>query len=139
MILCCSSKIRVIFGYYGYLVNWPVVVLSLGADINVKNGWDDPIPDDFQPQWKAWSSQISLVHQHAMLFKIIFSDTISMHRAVQRVNMEAYETKVDLWFLHHHAGVLMYFPNIPLLADLVILDNQVVYDIVTFLTPSYEL
>ena len=27
----------------------------------------------------------------------------------------------------------MYFPNIPLLADLVILDSQVVYDSVTFL------
>ena len=48
-------------------------------------------------------------------------------------NMSAYETKVALWFLHHHAGVLMYFSNIPLLADLVILDSQVVYDSVTFL------
>ena len=48
-------------------------------------------------------------------------------------NMSAYETKVALWFLHHHAGVLMYFPDIPLLADLVILDSQVVYDSVTFL------
>ena len=48
-------------------------------------------------------------------------------------NMSAYETKVTLWFLHHHAGVLMYFPNISLLSDLVILDSQVVYDSVTFL------
>ena len=48
-------------------------------------------------------------------------------------NMSAYETKVALWFLHHHAGVLMYFPDIPQLADLVILDSQVVYDSVTFL------
>ena len=48
-------------------------------------------------------------------------------------NMSAYETKVALWFFHHHAGVLMYFPDIPQLADLVILDSQVVYDSVTFL------
>ena len=48
-------------------------------------------------------------------------------------NMSAYETKIALWFLHHHAGVLMYFPGQPLLADLVILDCQVVYDSVTFL------
>ena len=48
-------------------------------------------------------------------------------------NMSAYETKVALWFLHHHAGVMMYFPNVPLLDDLVILDSQVVYDSVTFL------
>ena len=48
-------------------------------------------------------------------------------------NMSAYETKVALWFLHHHAGVLMYFSNIPQLADLVILDSQVVYDSDTFL------
>jgi len=48
-------------------------------------------------------------------------------------NMSAYETKVALWFLHHHAGVLMYFPDVPLLKDLVILDTQVVYDSITFL------
>ena len=48
-------------------------------------------------------------------------------------NMTAYETKVALWFLHHHAGVMMYFPNLPLLEDLIILDSQVVYDSVTFL------
>ena len=48
-------------------------------------------------------------------------------------NMSAEETKVALWFLHHHAGVMMYFPNVPLLRDLVILDTQVVYDSVTFL------
>ena len=48
-------------------------------------------------------------------------------------NMTVYETKVALWFLHHHAGVMMYFPNVPLLEDLVILDSQVVYDSVTFL------
>ena len=48
-------------------------------------------------------------------------------------NMSAEETKVALWFLHHHAGVIMYFPNVLLLQDLVILDTQVVYDSVTFL------
>ena len=48
-------------------------------------------------------------------------------------NMSTEETKVALWFLHHHAGVMMYFPNVPLLQDLVILDTQVVYDSVTFL------
>ena len=47
--------------------------------------------------------------------------------------MSAEETKVALWFLHHHAGVIMHFPNVPLLQDLVILDAQVVYDSVTFL------
>ena len=50
-----------------------------------------------------------------------------------QINMSAEETKVALWFLHHHAGVMMYFPNVPLLQDLVILDTQVVYDSVTFL------
>ena len=51
----------------------------------------------------------------------------------RQFNMSAGETKVALWFLHHHAGVMMYFPNTPLLQDLVILDTQVVYDSVTFL------
>ena len=46
-------------------------------------------------------------------------------------NMSPYETKVALWFLHHHAGVMMYFPNVAGLEDLVIIDIQVVYDSVT--------
>ncbi len=46
-------------------------------------------------------------------------------------NMTPYETKVALWFLHHHAGVLMYFPSVPGLEDLVIIDIQAVYDSIT--------
>ncbi len=47
------------------------------------------------------------------------------------LNMTPYETKTALWFLHHHAGVLMYFPRVPSLEDLVIIDIQVVYDSIT--------
>ena len=46
-------------------------------------------------------------------------------------NMSPYETTVALWFLHHHAGVMMYFPKVPGLEELVIIDIQVVYDSVT--------
>ena len=42
------------------------------------------------------------------------------------LNMTPYETKVALWLLFHHAGVMMYFPNIPELAHLVIIDIQAV-------------
>ena len=49
------------------------------------------------------------------------------------LNMSEYETKVAIWFLHRHAGVMMYFPNIPELKDLVIIDIQIVYDSVTVL------
>ena len=49
------------------------------------------------------------------------------------LNMSAEETKAALWFLHHHAGVMMYFPSVPQLQDLVILDTQVVYDSITCL------
>ena len=62
--------------------------------------------------------------------------TASMKRVLElssQFSMSAYETKAALWFLHHHAGVMMYFPNVPLLEDLVILDSQIVYDSVTFL------
>ena len=41
------------------------------------------------------------------------------------------EAMVALWFLHHYAGVLMYFPDVPELASNVICDNQVVYDSTT--------
>ncbi len=47
------------------------------------------------------------------------------------LNMTPYETKTALWFLHHHAGVLMYFPRVPGLQNLVIIDIQVVYDSIT--------
>ena len=47
------------------------------------------------------------------------------------LNMSEYETKVAIWFLHRHAGVIMYFPNVPELKDLVIIDIQIVYDSVT--------
>ena len=51
----------------------------------------------------------------------------------RKLNMSEYETKVAIWFLHHHAGVMMYFPNVPELKDLVIIDIQIVYDSVTIL------
>ena len=75
-----------------------------------------------------------------LFFSLCFRETDGRTASIERAfslssefNMSVEETKVALWFLHHHAGVLMYFPNIPLLEDLVILDNQIVYDSVTFL------
>ena len=47
------------------------------------------------------------------------------------LGMSELETKSALWFLHHHAGVLMYFPNLAELKDTVICDTQVVYDSAT--------
>ena len=49
----------------------------------------------------------------------------------QELNMPPDETKLALWFLHHQAGVLMYFPDLPELQDTVICDIQIVYDSVT--------
>ena len=46
-------------------------------------------------------------------------------------NMDVSETEVALWFLHHHAGVLMFFPEVPVLSDLVIVDIRVVYESIT--------
>ena len=47
------------------------------------------------------------------------------------LGMAEKEAKLALWFLHHHAGVLMYFPNLTELKDTVICDTQVVYDSAT--------
>ena len=47
------------------------------------------------------------------------------------LGMSERETKSALWFLHHHAGVLMYFPKLAELKDTVICDTQVVYDSAT--------
>ena len=54
-------------------------------------------------------------------------------RLSESLLMNTYETEVFLWFLHHHAGVIMYFPNIPALKNIVIIDIQVVYNSVTIL------
>ena len=49
----------------------------------------------------------------------------------QQLGMPPEETRVALWFLHHHAGVLMYFPEVPKLRDLIISDVQIIFDSVT--------
>ena len=57
--------------------------------------------------------------------------TVSMTSVLElsrQFNMSDKETTAALWFLHHHAGILMHFSDVPLLQDLIILDTQVVYD-----------
>ncbi len=46
-------------------------------------------------------------------------------------NMSAEDTKMALSFFHLRAGILMYFQEIPELQDIVIVDVQLVFDIVT--------
>ena len=71
-----------------------------------------------------------------LCFRVNKERTVSMKSVLElssQFSMSAYETKAALWFLLHHAGVMMYFPDVPLLEDFIILDSQVVYDSVTFL------
>ena len=53
------------------------------------------------------------------------------YQLAQQLDMPSKETKIALWFLHHYAGVLMYFPDLPELEDTVICDTQIIYDSVT--------
>ena len=46
-------------------------------------------------------------------------------------NMSAEDTKMALSFFHLRAGILMYFQELPELQDIVIVDVQLVFDIVT--------
>ena len=60
--------------------------------------------------------------------------TASLQSVLQlagELGMSEREAKLALWFLHHYAGVLMYFPNLKELKDTVICDTQVVYDSTT--------
>lgn len=62
--------------------------------------------------------------------------TVSLDDCIQlsnNLNMSPEETREAIEFLHHHAGVLKYFPKVEALKDTVILDNQVLYDSVTTL------
>ena len=76
--------------------------------------------------WLLFNLCLAQTKKRTASMKIVLELSSQFH-------MSAEETKVALWFLHHHAGVMMYFPNVPLLQDLVILHTQVVYDSVTFL------
>ena len=49
------------------------------------------------------------------------------------LNIPPDEAKLAIWFLHHQAGLLMHFPDLPELHDSVICDLQIVYDSVTHL------
>ena len=60
--------------------------------------------------------------------------TASLQNVLQlagELGMPEEETKLALWFLHHHAGVLMFFPMVEELKNTVICDTQVVYDSAT--------
>ena len=45
--------------------------------------------------------------------------------------MSKENTKLALWFFHHIAGILMHFPEVKDLEDIVIVDTQVIYDSIT--------
>ena len=60
--------------------------------------------------------------------------TISMKDCQElagQFGMSSAETDLALWFLHHHAGFLMYYPKLPKLENTVICDVQIVYDSVS--------
>lgn len=48
-----------------------------------------------------------------------------------KLHMGRAELMEALWFLHHSVGIIMHFPEIPELHDLVICDIQVIFDSVT--------
>ena len=45
--------------------------------------------------------------------------------------LEVKDTDEALWFLHHYVGILMHFPDVEEVKDIVICDPQVVFDSVT--------
>ena len=59
------------------------------------------------------------------------SSLVSVLQLAGELGMSEEEAKLALWFLHHHAGVLMYFPMLAELKDTVICDTQVMYDSAT--------
>jgi hypothetical protein len=51
----------------------------------------------------------------------------------KQLNIPLDEARLAIWFLHHYAGLLMHFPDLPELCDSVICDTQMVHDSVTHL------
>ena len=48
-----------------------------------------------------------------------------------KCHMSKENTELALWFFHYHAGILMHFPEVKDLEDIVIVDTQVIYDSIT--------
>ena len=59
---------------------------------------------------------------------LLLTECISYGR---KCHMSKEKTKLALWFFHHHAGILMHFPEVKDLEDIVIVDTQVIYDSIT--------
>lgn len=55
----------------------------------------------------------------------------SVLKLAKSLSISFSETKLALWFLHHYAGSIMFFPNLTELKHMVICDIQVVYDSIT--------
>ena len=62
---------------------------------------------------------------------IRFTSLQSCLDLAKQLNIPPDEAKLAIWFLHHQAGLLMHFPDLPELCDSVICDLQIVYDSVT--------
>ena len=54
---------------------------------------------------------------------------LQCHEIGDRLNVR--DTDEALWFLHHYVGILMHFPDVEEIKDIVICDPQVVFDSVT--------
>lgn len=61
------------------------------------------------------------------------ADIESVTKLAGELRITESDTKLALWFLHHRAGVLMYYPDVIGLSNTVICNVQVVYDSVTSL------
>ena len=79
---------------------------------------------DIPACWLAFN--LSLRSQGANIISL--KDCILL---AKKCHMSEENTKLALWFFHHHAGILMYFPEVKDLEDIVIVDTQVIYDSIT--------
>ena len=79
---------------------------------------------DIPACWLAFNLSL-----HSRGAKIISLKDCILHG--EKCHMSEENTKLALWFFHHHAGILMYFPEVKDLDDVVIIDTQVIYDSIT--------
>ena len=85
----------------------------------IKQEFDDwPIP----ASWLMFSIFLRKMGRRTMSLS-------QCHEIGNRLNVK--NTDEALWFLHHCVGILMYFPEIEEIKDIVICDPQVVFDSVT--------
>ena len=97
------------------------------------------VKQDFRPldvpvPWLILSIKLQMAFDKKQLNPVISYD--KCREIAETCGVQSDDLKNVLWFFHNAMGVVMYFPTVPQLESIVILDLQVIFDCITELISS---